>query len=199
MPESMLGRRVRCFGCDERFVATPDSATAPPPQSVSRPRPSATEDQPAPLPAPRAADDDASRDGPYCPGCGRKVPWQGRYCPHCGEEFDDADVVRASRGRYRFRRDTVPHRGALLTTLGNISLAAGALSLCLFGAGAIVGIPLGIAVWVMAQTDLAQMREGIMDSQGRHLTETARASAITGLILSLLFAAGYGAMFLTTL
>src|SRR5258708_28347942 len=152
-----------------------------------------------PLPPPRATDDDAARDGPYCPGCGRKVPWQGRYCPHCGEEFDDADVVRASKGHYRFRRDTVPHRGALLTTLGNISLAAGALSLCLFGARAIVGIPLGIAVRVLAQTDLAQMREGVMDSQGRHLTETARASAITGLILSLLFAAGYGAMFLTTL
>jgi hypothetical protein len=127
------------------------------------------------------------------------VPWKSRYCPHCGEEFEDTEVTRATRGRYRFRRDTVPHRGALLSTLGNISLAAGALSLCLFGVGAIVGIPLGIAVWVMAQTDLAQMRDGIMDSQGRHLTETARASAITGLVLSLIFAAGYGAMLLTTM
>src|SRR4029077_1129175 len=97
------------------------------------------------------------------------------------------------------RRDALPHRGALLTTLGNVSLVVGFLSLCLFGAGALVGVPLGIAVWVMAQTDLAQMRAGLMDSHGRHLTETARASAITGLILSLLFAAGYGALLLTTL
>jgi hypothetical protein len=198
MPESMLGRRVRCFGCDERFLATPDSAAPPAPQALPQPRPSAREIPPAPLP-PRPLDEDATHDGPYCPGCGRNVPWKSRYCPHCGEEFDDPEVARATRGRYRFRRDTVPHRGALLSTLGNISLAAGALSLCLFGASAIVGIPLGIAVWVMAQTDLAQMRDGIMDSHGRHLTETARASAITGLVLSLIFAAGYGAMLLTTM
>jgi hypothetical protein len=102
-----------------------------------------------------------------------------------------------SRGPHpRFRRDSLPHRGPLLSTLGNVTLACGAASLC-FGFSAVVGIPLGIAVWIMAQSDLNQMRTGVKDVLGRQQTEAARTSAITGLILSLLFAAGFGAVFLT--
>jgi len=86
----------------------------------------------------------------------------------------------------------------MLYTLGNVALGAGAISLC-FAVGAPFGIVLGIAVWIMAQRDLGQMRANIMDAQGRQMTETARASAITGLALSLIFAAGYVALFLSTL
>jgi hypothetical protein len=198
MPEGMLGRRVRCFGCDERFLATPDSEAPPRPDLPVRPRPVPVPATPGPT-IPLAADDEPGRGGPYCPGCGQGVPWRVHYCPHCGEEFDDGERDRDRTSmRHRLRRDALPHRGALLTTLANVSLVAGFFSLC-FGVGAMVGVPLAIAVWVMAQTDLAQMRAGLMDSHGRQLTETARASAITGLILSLLFAAGYGALLLTTL
>ncbi len=183
MPEGMLGRRVRCFGCDQRFVATPESAQPPRPEPLARPRPSAAT-------PPASREEPVSPETAFCPACSRAVPWKAHFCPHCGEEFDDVDGVRG-RIPPRFRRDALPHRGRWLTTLANISLAAGALSLCLFGAGALIGIPLGAAVWVMAQTDLAQMRDGSMDAQGRQLTETARAAALTGLILSLVFAAGY--------
>ncbi len=187
--ESLLGRRVRCFGCEERFVAAPE--TAPLPLPKDRP------DRPLPHPPRREPADDGGRDGPYCPACGRVVPWQVGYCPHCGEEFDNTPYERGP-ARRRFRRDSVPHRGSLLTTLANVGLAAGALSLCLFGAGTLVAVPLGITVLVMAQTDLAQMHEGLMDSQGRNQTQTARASAVTGLVLSLVFAGGYLALFLMT-
>jgi hypothetical protein len=122
-----------------------------------------------------------------------------RFCPHCAEEFDDGPKERRVDMRPRRRRDALPHRGQMLSTLGNITLVAGALSLCLMGIGVLLALPLGIAVLFMAQSDLAQMRQGIMDPQGQQMTETARASAIGGLILSLIFAAGYGAMVLTHL
>ncbi len=196
MPEGMLGRRVRCFGCDERFIATPDSAAARPQEPPYRPGgiPSGGEPKPS-----GEQGDDSQSGGPYCPGCAMSVPWHARYCPHCGEEFDDAPRDRRADMPPRRRRDAVPHRGQMLSTLGNITLGAGALSLCLMGTGALVAVPLGIAVLFMAQSDLGQMRQGTMDPQGQQMTETARASAIGGLVLGLIFAAGYGAMVLTHL
>jgi hypothetical protein len=200
MPEGMLGRRVRCFGCDNRFVAAAESASPPGLEPLSRPSrvpPTPTSADPSlPRPLPPAGNDEPGDRRPFCPGCGRSVPWKARCCPHCGEEYDEGDATRDRRLQPRFRRDALPHRGALLSTLGNVSLAAGALSLC-FGVAAVIGIPLGAAVWIMAQSDLNQMRAGSMDALGRQPTEAARVSAITGLILSLLFAAGYGAMFFT--
>jgi hypothetical protein len=94
------------------------------------------------------------------------------------------------------RRDYEPHRGTLIVSLGNLSLIAGGLSLCLFGAGAIISIPIGILVWVMANRDLESMRAGRMDPAGKRQTETGRAGAIAGIILGLIFAAFYALVYL---
>jgi hypothetical protein len=83
----------------------------------------------------------------------------------------------------------VPHRGKLIGTLGNVSLALGGLSLCTLGLGSLVSVPLGIAVWVMAHNDLEEMRAGRMDPQGRRATETGRTGGILGIVLGLLFGA----------
>src|ERR1700680_78724 len=107
MPEGMLGRRVRCFGCDERFLATPDSEAPPRLDAPARPRPVSMPATPRPT-YPPAADDEAGRGGPYCPGCGQGVPWRAHYCPHCGEEFDDGERERdRTSTRHRLRRDAL--------------------------------------------------------------------------------------------
>ena len=68
------------------------------------------------------------------------------------------------------------------------------IKICLNHIGVII-----LAGLAFSASDLAQMRQGIMDPQGQQMTETARASAIGGLVLSLIFAAGYGAMVLARL
>jgi hypothetical protein len=95
------------------------------------------------------------------------------------------------------RRDCEPHRGSFLAAMGNFTLAAGGLTLCVAGLPVLVALPLGITTWIMASNDLAKMGKGEMEVQGRPQTESARTSAITGLVLSLFFAAGWGLLALS--
>jgi len=188
--ESMVGQRVRCIGCSQRFVATPH--TEPPP----RERPA-----PPPRPAPRR-----SRGGgppperepdPSCPRCNKPVRWDEPACPYCGEEFEEEYAFdRWPRWRPALRRDCVPHRGPLIANLGTASLIIGGLSICTCGLGAVLSLPLGITAWVLASQDLAQMRGGQMDSRGRSQTEAGRVSAMTGVLLSVVFAAGFALLWL---
>src|SRR5919204_72989 len=81
------------------------------------------------------------------------------------------------------RRDTEPHRGALIAFLGNVSMIAGGLSLCTGGLGAVFSVPLGVVAWVMANHDLEQMRAGLMDPRGQAQTETGRTGGVLGVVL----------------
>src|SRR5262245_61271943 len=87
MAESLLGRRVRCPGCSQRFVAevTPEPKPGPDRPSLP-PLPSRPEQSP-----PRMAEEDFFNDEllPFCPGCGRRVRWDVLTCPHCGEELEE--------------------------------------------------------------------------------------------------------------
>jgi hypothetical protein len=206
----MLGRRVRCIGCDHRFTASspteaetrrvePLPAHEPPAASPERSGPPPLPpgfDDPTPH-RPRAAhDEDApplpGAELPCCPACGRRVPWEALRCGHCGEQLEiDPGYHRFRRGA-RMRRDCEPHRGPLLAGMGNITLFAGGLTLCAAGIPLLLALPLGVTTWVMAANDLAKMRTGEMEDQGRAQTEGARTSAITGLVLALFFAAGWG-------
>jgi Na+/proline symporter len=94
------------------------------------------------------------------------------------------------------RRDYEPHRGPLILSLGNLSMIVGGLSLCLFGAGAILSIPIGILVWLMANRDLEYMRAGRMDPAGKVQTETGRTAAVAGIVLGLIFAVFYALVYL---
>ncbi len=189
--DALLGRRVRCFGCHYPFVATP-----------ARPGPPSWRSVPAvprsPLEPP--ADDEAGdrRRGPYCPGCGRRITWEDPCCPHCGEELEPEDDLPSGRRRAadEIRRDCEPHRGPLLVGLGNFSMIVGGLTLCTFGIGALVSVPVGVLVWLMANRDLEHMRDGRMDPRGKAQTETGRSGAIAGLLLGLIFAAFYTFVYL---
>ena len=149
---------------------------------------------------PRADEDVLAPDGrPFCPGCGRRVNWDWVVCYHCGEQFDyDQDPRRRERILLnRPRRDCVPHRGALIANLGNITLGIGALSLCLLGVGAVITVPLGISTLVMASADLNLMRGGQMDPAGKAQTENGRTAAVIGLALSAIFAIGWILLYLS--
>ena len=183
--DALLGRRVRCFACQHAFVATPSAVPPRPPT----PRPP-QEDRDTP--------EDSDEQGPFCPGCGRRIRWRDARCPHCGEELELEDAAR--RGRRAdvasLRRDYEPHRAALILSLGNVSMIVGALSLCSFGAGAMISVPLGILAWLMANRDLNEMSEGRMDPRGKRRTETGRIAAIVGIVLGMIFGAFYALLFL---
>ncbi len=211
--DTLLGQRIRCIGCDHRFIAAPDRPASPypPPQ----PSPTRGEGEPlSPSPAGQAAHtqqgegwggggeaDAADGDGrPFCPGCGRRIGWDASRCPACGEEFE----LEEDAGRWRrrvanlIRRDYEPHRGSLILSLGNLGLIVGGLSLCLFGLGAILSIPIGIVVWLMAGRDLEYMSAGRMDPAGKRETETGRTLAVVGIILGLVSAAFYAVCYLAS-
>lgn len=189
----LLGRRVRCFACRHSFIATP--ASSPPPSS-----PRQASSLPLPAPQPTGDDEDARLDerGPFCPGCGRRITWGDLVCPYCNEELEPEDGPRPNgrRAANRIRRDYEPHRGSLILSLGNVSMIVGGLSLCSFGFGAVVSIPLGVLAWLMANRDLERMRDGFMDPRGKAKTETGRTGAVVGVILGSIFAAFYALVYL---
>ena len=219
MSESMIGRSVRCISCNHRFTAaSPTEAETrrveplparepPPPADRGAPGRSGPPPLPAGFDGPMPIrgqggdpDDDhppVGADLPCCPACGRRVPWEALRCTQCGVELEmDPGYQRFRRRTGRLRRDCEPHRGPMLAGMGNITLVAGGLTLCLAGLPLLVTLPLGITTWVLAAADLGKMRNGEMEAQGRIQTETARTSAITGIVLSLFFAAGWGLLLL---
>jgi hypothetical protein len=125
-----------------------------------------------------------------CPGCHRPVPWEALACLLCGLELEP-DGPTGPR-----RRDVEAHRGGLIATMGNISLAAGLASLCLMGLGALLSVPLGLTTWVMANRDLALIQAGLMDPAGKAQTANGRSAAIAGVVLGLLFALLFAAIYL---
>jgi hypothetical protein len=84
----------------------------------------------------------------------------------------------------------------LILSLGNLSMIVGGLSLCSFGFGAVLSVPVGIAAWLMANRDLERMSDGLMDPLGRSQTQTGRTGAIAGVILGLIFGSFYALVYL---
>lgn len=180
MAEALLGRQIRCVSCQGIFTATADPVSSPPdPPAPNRPKP-------RPI---RYKGRQPSR--PLCPCCQRPVAWTDAVCPYCGLEFDPEVPPEVTPGLPGGppRRDCESHRGSLISTMGNISLVVGGLSVCMCGLGAVVSIPLGIVTWALANNDLAHMSQGTMDPAGREATETGRTGAILGILLGALFGA----------
>ena len=81
------------------------------------------------------------------------------------------------------RRDCEPHRRHLLRWLAGASMLCAWLTL-LFWVPGFVGLALGVIVWVLADRDLAAMRSGLQDPDGRRDTQEARAYAIPAVAIS---------------
>lgn len=85
------------------------------------------------------------------------------------EEYEEAP----RRPRRRRRRDYEPHRGAVILVLGLLGLL-----LC---------APLGIAAWVMGNSDLEKIQRGVMDPEGKGLTQAGRILGIVSTILLIIW------------
>jgi DNA-directed RNA polymerase subunit RPC12/RpoP len=194
--DAFIGRQVRCFGCGSRFVASADPTQAEAPKNSAKGSGRRHPDDEYRRPPPRISHtDDDEEEWPFCPGCGRQVSWTDEACRHCGEEFEEEDAPLRSVLRtdvvLPLRRDGEAHRGGLLLTLGSVSCVTGLMSACSFGLLAIISVPLGAVVMVLASRDLKRMQDGSVDAGGRPSTERARATGIAGVVLGVLFAGVY--------
>jgi hypothetical protein len=110
-----------------------------------------------------------------CTVCGRQLERDATRCTHCGEPLGADD------DRPWPYRDCEPHRGGMILALGIISIVL--ITTCVLS---IIGLPMGIAAWTMAQGDLRKMRAGRMDPDGMRTTESGRTCAIIGTVLNAL-------------
>ena len=93
--------------------------------------------------------------------------------------YDDTDDDDVDVGPSR--RPRPPNRGAIILTLGIITLV-------LFGT-CLVPLILGPIAWIMGNRDLAAIRSGEMDSEGEGMIQAGRILGIVGFVLGLLVAA----------
>jgi hypothetical protein len=129
---------------------------------------------------------------PVCPSCEAPLVPGAEFCASCGENLDWEDVTDAWRRSYPgLRRDCEPHRGRWIALLGNASVVFAALALPFCGLPGLLGLPLGIAAWVMGNTDLAKIRSGAMDPGGSGPTRLGRECGIVGTFLSAAVGVGW--------
>jgi hypothetical protein len=108
-------------------------------------------------------------------------------CPECRAELEPADTDAVPwEEEGNVRRDSDPHRGGLILTLGIISICIFPLSfMCsIFGIiFHVIGAGLGIAAWRMGAGDLKKMREGSIDPAGQGSTQAGMVCGIVGTCL----------------
>lgn len=207
LPDEMLGQPVQCAGCGGSFAA---HAHAPPLQAF------VVEEAGGPLiqglpPVPRPLAPvllSSTAETPNvptafglarCPRCAARYTAVDERCRACGaqlaEERDDRPWENPGAP---LRRDCEPHRAALLLTLGRLSLALAVpgllgvsyLPLALSG---LLAMGTGLAVSLMANTDLELMQRKEMDPDGERNTRTGQMCGNVALVLGLI---GFGLVFL---
>jgi predicted Zn finger-like uncharacterized protein len=196
IPDSLLGKLVKCPTCNHNFTAqTAAAATeeaSTPTAAWSAPEPSKTgEDSVEGFAAPPASSPPSPNMRP-CPHCGALADLDARRCAGCGGQLDeyDPDEERPWDPATRpGRLDAEPHRGTAVLVLGILSLVLGP-----------IGLVLGIAAWVMGQRDLKKMRTLMMDPLGQGTTQAGMICGIIGTVLqslSVLLCMGYMAFAIT--
>lgn len=202
--DALLGQKVRCPACRHTFESTAPQPSPPAPQdlplqlslddpsSPPSPAPSAEtggligaieiksskQDEPTPPPRlPKSSPPDTPP--PSEPPRRSASRWAGE------QEYDwEMPDLR----RRQSRRDAEPDRGAIVLSLGIISLA------CLMVWCAPVGVLLGLAAWIMGQSDLRKMKSGLMDVNGRGMTRGGWICGILGVVLNGLITLGCGGL-----
>jgi hypothetical protein len=186
VPETLLGKKVRCAKCSMVFESKkeePVPSPMPPPLPAPPPPPAAAMSPPEPEPAlPEASlDEDAGYDLREDRGERRRSHW--------AEDDDDYDEreerSERRRRRRRMRRDLVPHRGGVVLTLGILSIVASMLcSVFCSLVGPLVGAGLGLPAVLLGHADLRQIHGGSMDPDGEGQTRIGMILGYVGLGLS---------------
>ncbi|HXG12972.1 MAG TPA: MJ0042-type zinc finger domain-containing protein [Gemmataceae bacterium] len=220
VPDDLLGARVKCPTCGSQFTAASGEAAPPvsgptltepsaprdaspspdPGEAPSTPAPlgdvsikPSLEDAPPSQPTEQEPQETAAKPADserrHCPYCGEEITQKATRCPYCNEDLhpEEDDRPWEHYGRYGIRRDWEPHRGTLVLVLGILSLVAAGLFFLFCWA---LGLPLGIAAWVIGHRDLKKMQANLMDPEGRGLTQGGWICGIIGTILNTLFALG---------
>src|SRR5262245_21728042 len=91
VPDSLLGRQIRCPACRQTFSCTPDGKPIEPPAAAPDPAPESLPVTETPVepasPPPRFLDDPLSEFLP-CSYCAEIIPGHAQFCPFCGERVD---------------------------------------------------------------------------------------------------------------
>ena len=132
---------------------------------------------------------EASSPFRVCPFCREDVPREEVRCRYCGEAVDEEEGAIPHSGTVR--RDAEPHRGKVLLALGIVSLVLSGL----YGL-ALLGIPLGLTVWLLGRRDLRLMRTEEMDPQGAVLTRAGNACGLVGIVLGGIWLIAFTLVFL---
>lgn len=157
VPDELLSKLVKCPACSQTFTATLS----------------------APTPSPEA------EPGAESYRVANPPPAESYPAQSSAEDYEDDYEPRPVRSGRR-RRFQMEHRGALVLTLGILSLVMCPLQV------------LGPVAWVMGNNDLAAMRAGRMDRSGEGITQAGRICGIIGtalLILSCVVACLYFGLF----
>jgi hypothetical protein len=172
VPETLLGKKVKCPSCGTQFTgAAPDEGPAEEQEEPTEVRVRVRAGSP-----PRRRQEEEEEE-----------PQEQEEAEEQEEQEED-ERPRERRRRRRGRRDAEPHRGGLVLTLGIISVAMSGVALvgcCIFapaGFLAVVGLALGIPAWVMGARDLRKMDRGVMDREGRGPTRGGYICGIIGTI-----------------
>jgi hypothetical protein len=163
VPDELLGKAVRCPTCEHTFQSTAVQEPPTPPSASPLAPQTTAGDKPMPPISPEKFED--------------------------GEE--DNERSWSEPQQFQGRRDAEPHRGTLILVLGIVSIVASALGGCMVGLGGLIGLPLGIAAWVMGRRDLIKMRESSMDDGGKELTKAGWVCGIIGTIMGSVCSLGF--------
>jgi hypothetical protein len=170
VPETFLGKKVRCATCATVFEAQVRQPAATPTPGVD-----ILATAPANLPTiPVNEPPQPSR---------RERTFDEEEFPDYDERYDREE----RRRRRKRRRDLMPHHGVpilLFGILGVILTLIGAVCCGVFGAP--IGIIMGSVSAIWGTVDLGNMRRGDMDPDGETMTRTGQIMGFVGIGLSLL-------------
>jgi predicted Zn finger-like uncharacterized protein len=169
-PQLSLGEKTAPQSRDPTSPAPPGSS----PPSASSGTPESEQETLLHDPSKSSAEADLEP----CPYCGEKIAKDATRCTFCGEELDeevkgDRPWDQGYRPYRDVRRDSEPHRGTLILTLGIVSI----VTAWLLGP---IGLVVGIITWFMGQRDLKKMKANVMDPQGLGSTQAGWICAIIG-------------------
>jgi predicted RNA-binding Zn-ribbon protein involved in translation (DUF1610 family) len=164
--EELFGTQVKCPACGVLIDAPKNGA----PELPNGNGPASGNGLNSPLSVQPVTPTDSPVKGAtkQCPYCSEEIPVKAIRCKHCREYLDGDD--RPWEGDYRdpVRRDCEPHRGTMVLIMGILGLVL----------GPIIGLGLGITAWMMGRRDLAKMRDGAMDPEGKGLTQAGHICGI---------------------
>jgi hypothetical protein len=113
-----------------------------------------------------------------CSSCNTENPDVAVYCSQCGHRFSESEKQTPV---------TLPAQSAFIPSLprGN-----GVLILIFGVLGLVLCAPLGIAAWLMGNSDLQKMRQGLMARDEEGITQTGRILGIIATVLFVLIVGG---------